>query len=59
MNFKHPIIMAETRSGKDFQISAKHLEGLNIIVGLKYMGKSHLAKSILFCLLYTSPSPRD
>jgi hypothetical protein len=49
--FEYPIKLAETQTGQTFVTSAYDFQGLNIIVGLKYMGKSHLAKAILLGLI--------
>jgi len=49
--FRYPIVIAKTRKGKDFIVSAKDLQGINTIVGMKFMGKSHLAKTLLLGLV--------
>ena len=48
--FKYPVEIGIDNSGKPFSVSAYDLQGLNIIVGLKGTGKSHLAKAILLGL---------
>lgn len=49
--FKHPLAIGETIDGQKLSVSAFDLQGLNLIVGKKGMGKSHLAKSFLLGLL--------
>jgi len=38
-------------AGRDFEVSAYDLQSLNMLVGLKWTGKSHLAKSLLLGLI--------
>jgi DNA helicase HerA-like ATPase len=47
---KYPIPIGVDDKGTEFEISAYDLQGLNLILGLKGFGKSHLAKAILLGL---------
>jgi len=51
LKFNYPINIGRTESGRDFEVTAMDLQSLNVIVGLKWMGKSHLAKSLLLGLI--------
>jgi DNA helicase HerA-like ATPase len=48
--FKHPVAAGLDREGNLFEVSAYDLQGLNLIVGFKGAGKSHLAKTMLLDL---------
>ena len=48
--FKHPVAAGLDREGNLFEVSAYDLQGLNLIVGFKGAGKSHLAKAMLLDL---------
>jgi len=48
--FKHPIVIGLDSEGEPFDVSAYDLQGLNLIVGFKGVGKSHLAKAMLLDL---------
>ena len=49
--FRHRIKVGEGGGKQELTVSAFDLQGLNLIVGKKGMGKSHLAKSLLLGLL--------
>jgi len=49
--FKHPLEVGEASDKQRLKVSAFDFQGLNLIVGKKGMGKSHLAKSLLLGLL--------
>ena len=50
--YKYPILIGQTAyMAKDLIISAHNLQGINIIVGKKGTGKSHLAKALLLGLI--------
>jgi DNA helicase HerA-like ATPase len=48
--FKHPVAVGLDAEGGLFEVSAYDLQGLNLIVGFKGAGKSHLAKAMLLDL---------
>ena len=48
--FEHPVAVGLDAEGNLFEVSAYDLQGLNLIVGLKRAGKSHLAKAMLLDL---------
>jgi DNA helicase HerA-like ATPase len=48
--FKHPVSIGLDSGGSLFEVSAYDLQGLNLIVGFKGAGKSHLAKAMLLDL---------
>lgn len=48
---KYPVTLGETYSKKTLVASAKDFQGITIIVGKKYAGKSHLAKAILLGII--------
>jgi DNA helicase HerA-like ATPase len=48
--FEHPVAVGSDAEGAPFEVSAYDLQGLNLIVGLKGTGKSHLAKAMLLGL---------
>jgi DNA helicase HerA-like ATPase len=48
--FKHPVAVGSDAEGDLFEASAYDLQGLNLIVGTKGVGKSHLAKAMLLGL---------
>jgi DNA helicase HerA-like ATPase len=48
--FEHPVAVGSDAEGGLFEVSAYDLQGLNLIVGAKGTGKSHLAKAMLLNL---------
>jgi len=48
--FKHPVNIGLDSGGSLFEASAYDLQGLNLVVGFKGAGKSHLAKAMLLNL---------
>jgi energy-coupling factor transporter ATP-binding protein EcfA2 len=48
--FEHPVAVGTDAEGGLFEVSAYDLQGLNLIVGTKGTGKSHLAKAMLLDL---------
>jgi len=45
--FKYPVAVGLDSENNMFEVSAYDLQGLNLIVGFKGAGKSHLAKVML------------
>lgn len=50
--YEHPAVLGKTkRRGRNAGTSLYHFQGINVIVGIKGTGKSHVAKTILLALL--------